>query len=65
MKKLTALLLAALMAAGSTTVAFAANRTYVDMDGWVSVDFDDTDGGNVLVPRRGVSLPYSGRQQLL
>ena len=33
MKKLTALLLAALMAAGSTTVAFAANRTYVDMDG--------------------------------
>ncbi len=50
MKKLMALLLAVALAAGSTTVAFAANRTYVDIDGPVSVDFEDTDGGNVLVP---------------
>ena len=58
MKRFAAMMLAALLAASSTTVAFAAkNYDYIGFGGWVTLDYDAMDGGNVLVPGNTYTFP--------
>lgn len=58
MKRFAAMMLAALLAASSTTVAFAAkNYDYIEFGGWVTLDYDAMDGGNVLVPGNTYTFP--------
>lgn len=58
MKRFAAMMLAALLAASSTTVAFAAkNYDYIEFGGWVTIDYDAMDGGNVLVPGNTYTFP--------
>ena len=58
MKRFAAMMLAALLAASSTTVAFAAkNYDYIGFGGWVMLDYDAMDGGNVLVPGNTYTFP--------
>ena len=58
MKRFAAMMLAALLAAGSTTVAFAAkNYDYIEFGGWVTLDYDAMDVGNVLVPGNTYTFP--------
>ena len=58
MKRFAAMMLAALLAASSTTVAFAAKKyDYIEFGGWVTLDYDAMDGGNVLVPGNTYTFP--------
>ena len=58
MKRFAAMMLAALLAASSTTVAFAAkNYDYIEFGGWVTLDYDAMDGVNVLVPGNTYTFP--------
>ena len=58
MKRFAAMMLAALLAASSTPVAFAAkNYDYIEFGGWVTLDYDAMDGGNVLVPGNTYTFP--------
>ena len=58
MKRFAAMMLAAVLAAGSTTVAFAAKSyDYIEFGGWVTLDYDSMDGGNVLVPGNTYTFP--------
>ena len=60
MKRFAAVMLAALMAVGSTSVAFAAKSyDYYEFGGWVSLDYDALDGGNVLVPGNTYTFPIT------
>ena len=58
MKRMVALALAACMAVSSATVSFAASSyDYIEFGGWVTLDYDVLDGGNVLVPGNEYRIP--------
>lgn len=58
MKRMVALALAACMAVSSVTVSFAASSyDYIEFGGWVTLDYDVLDGGNVLVPGNEYRIP--------
>ena len=58
MKRMVALALAACMAVSSATVSFAASSyDYIEFGGWVTLDYDVLDGGNVLVPSNEYRIP--------